>query len=76
MAPVLKVSTRTELREKWQDIIDVDAGRIATGDASIEEVGREIFAFILAVASGEKETWAQHWKLYNDLCLFNPAPVT
>ena len=76
MAPVLKVSTRTELKDKWPDIIDVDAGRIAAGEASIEAVGKEIFNRILAAASGEQETWAQKWKLYNDLCLFNPAPVT
>ena len=76
MAPVLKVSTRNELKERWPDIIDVNAGRIATGETTIEAVGQEIFNFILSVASGERESWAQHWKLYNDLCLFNPAPVT
>jgi len=73
---VLKVSTRNELKERWPDIIDVNAGRIATGETTIEAVGQEIFNFILSVASGERESWAQHWKLYNDLCLFNPAPVT
>ncbi|MSO00157.1 galactarate dehydratase [Bacillus paralicheniformis] len=75
MAPVLKVATRQSLSEDWRDLIDVNAGRIATGEASIEEVGWEIFKTILAVASGRK-TWAEHWGLSNDLCLFNPAPVT
>nr|WP_145650868.1 galactarate dehydratase [Bacillus paralicheniformis] len=75
MAPVLKVATRQSLSEDWGDLIDVNAGRIATGEASIEEVGWEIFKTILAVASGRK-TWAEHWGLSNDLCLFNPAPVT
>ncbi len=42
-APVIKVATRTELAERWRDLIDVNAGRIATGDATIEEVGWEIF---------------------------------
>ena len=56
--------------------MDVDAGRIATGEATIEEVGWEIFRLLLDVASGKKQTWAEHWKLHNDLCLFNPAPVT
>ena len=31
-APVIKVATRTELAERWSDLIDLDAGRIATGD--------------------------------------------
>ncbi|MDO0598887.1 galactarate dehydratase [Bacillus licheniformis] len=75
MAPVLKVATRQSLSEDWHDLIDVNAGRIATGEASIEEVGWEIFRTILDVASGRK-TWAEHWGLSNDLCLFNPAPVT
>ena len=39
MAPVIKVSTRTALAERWHDLIDVDAGRIATGEATIEDIG-------------------------------------
>ncbi|MDU2064113.1 MAG: galactarate dehydratase [Sporomusaceae bacterium] len=76
LVPVAKVGTRNFLAEQWPDLIDVNAGRIATCEATIEEVGWEIFRLILAVASGEKQTWAQKWELYNDLCLFNPAPVT
>lgn len=76
MAPVVKVASRTALAERWKDLIDVDAGSIATGGATIEEVGLRIFEFILDVASGRKQTWADHWGLHNDLALFNPAPVT
>lgn len=76
MVPVVKVSTRDFLQEQWPDLIDVNAGSIATGAATIEEVGWEIFRLILDVASGRKQTWAEHWGLHNDLCLFNPAPVT
>jgi len=75
LVPVVKVSSRTALAEKWHDLIDVDAGRIATGHATIEEVGWELFRFILAVASGKK-TWAEHWRLANALSPFNPGPVT
>jgi len=74
--PVLKVATRSELARRWHDLMDINAGRIADGDASIEDVGREMFEMLLAVASGEKKTWAEHWKLHNALVLFNPAPVT
>ena len=76
LVPVVKVSSRTALAERWPDLIDVDAGRIATGGATIEEVGWEIFRYILDVASGRKQTWADHWGLHNALALFNPGPVT
>ena len=76
MAPVIKVSTRTALAEQWYDLIDVDAGRIATGEASVEDVGWELFGLILDVASGRKKTWADRWGVHNALTLFNPAPVT
>ena len=73
--PVIKVATRTELAQRWHDLMDVDAGRIASGERSIDEVGWELFHLLLAVASGKK-TWAEHWKLHNALVLFNPAPIT
>lgn len=75
-APVIKVATRTELSRRWSDLIDLDAGRIATGEATIEETGWELFHLILDVASGRKKPWSDHWGLYNDLTLFNPAPIT
>ena len=76
MAPVVKVSTRTELAQRWPDLIDIDAGRIATGRASIEDLGWELFHYYLDVASGKKQTWAEQHKLHNDITLFNPAPIT
>jgi galactarate dehydratase len=76
MVPVIKVSSRTALAEKWPDLIDLDAGRIATGEASLEQVGWELFHMILDVASGGKRTWAEHWGLSNALLPFNPGPVT
>ncbi len=76
MAPVIKVSSRTELKNKWNNLIDVDAGNIPTGESTIEEVGQHIFELILEVASGQRKTWADHWGIANALCLFNPAPVT
>jgi len=33
--------------------MDINAGRIADGEAGVEEVGQEIFDFVLRVASGE-----------------------
>lgn len=75
-APVIKVSSRTNLKDNWKDLIDVNAGTIATGDSTIEEVGTELFHLIIDIASGRKKSWAEQYKLYNDLCIFNPAPIT
>ncbi|CAN5209950.1 galactarate dehydratase [soil metagenome] len=73
--PVVKVATRTDLARRWHDLMDVNAGRIADGSATIEDVGWELFRLLLDVASGRK-TWAEHHRLHNALVLFNPAPVT
>ena len=73
--PVIKVATRSDLARRWHDLMDVNAGRIAEGSATIEDMGWELFRLVLDVASGRK-TWAEHYKLANALALFNPAPVT
>ncbi|CDY74893.1 D-galactarate dehydratase [Caballeronia glathei] len=74
--PVIKVATRSDLARRWHDLMDVDAGTIATGKASIEDVGWELFRLMLEIASGRKKTCAETLKLHNALVLFNPAPVT
>ena len=76
MAPVIKVSTNSGLARRWPDLIDVDAGRIATAERTVEEVGWEIFSLVLEVASGRTKVWADHWGLHNEFALFNPGPVT
>jgi galactarate dehydratase len=74
--PVIKVATRTDLARRWHDLMDVNAGTIADGTQTIEEVGMAMFQMMLEVASGRQHTWAERWKLHNALVLFNPAPVT
>ncbi len=76
MAPVVKISTNTALSKRWHDLIDVDAGRIATSEAIIADVGWEIFQLILDVASGRRQVAADRLGLHNSLALFNPGPVT
>ena len=39
---------------RMQDNMDVNAGRIADGEATVASIGREIFDMILRVASGEQ----------------------
>lgn len=75
-APVIKVCSRNEMKEMWQDLIDVNAGSAATGEADISQVGTELFNKIIAVASGKEQSFAEKYQLHNDLCIFNPAPIT
>jgi altronate hydrolase len=52
-APSIKVATNTPLYNHMLGDMDINAGRVLEG-VPVEEVGREIFEKILAVASGEK----------------------
>jgi len=72
---VLKVATRSDLARRWHDLMDYDAGRIASGQWTLEQAGLAMFEQLLAIASGER-TWAERHGIVNDLVLFNPAPVT
>jgi galactarate dehydratase len=75
-APVIKVSSRTTMKEMWDDLIDVNAGIIAEGKETIQEVGLRLFTMIVDTAGGRHKPWAEQYKLYNDLSIFNPAPIT
>lgn len=73
--PVVKVSTRTALARQWFDLIDVDAGRLFDGIATIEEMAWDMFRFILDVAGGKKKTFAQRHGIRNRIALFYPGPL-
>jgi galactarate dehydratase len=76
MVPVIKVGSNSKLSKRWYDLIDLDAGQIAAGDKTIEEMGWELFHMILDVAGGKKKVDCDKLGLHNDLVLFNPGPVT
>lgn len=76
IAPVIKVCSRSEMKAHWFDLIDISAGEVATGEKTIAEVGTEIFNFILDVASGVKQPYSDQYGFHNDMCIFNPAPIT
>jgi altronate hydrolase len=59
IAPVIKISTNSELARSMQDIIDVDTGAIISGEKTIEEMGETILDSIVRVASGESQTKAE-----------------
>jgi galactarate dehydratase len=76
MAPVIKVASRSAIARAWLDLFDVDAGKIAEGRASMQDVGREIFRLIIDAASGRYRPWADRHGIRNDLTVFNPGPIT
>jgi altronate hydrolase len=52
--PVLKIATNTATWNRMRENMDVNAGPIAEGMKTIQEVGAEIFNLLLRVASGER----------------------
>ncbi|PUB30281.1 altronate hydrolase [Promicromonospora sp. AC04] len=52
--PSIKVATNTPMYSVMSEDMDVNAGVIVDGTATVAEVGRQIFDRILAVASGEQ----------------------
>lgn len=76
LAPVIKVCSRNNMKDMWADLIDINAGPIATGEATIADIGTKLFHEIVDVASGRKLCLAEKHQLHNDFTLFNPAPIT
>jgi altronate hydrolase len=54
IAPVVKVCANPDTFRRLADDMDVDAGRILEGRATLDEVGREIHELVLAVAEGRQ----------------------
>jgi altronate hydrolase len=52
--PVIKIATNTATFSRMRENMDVNAGRIADGEATVQQVGREIFHLMLEAASGRK----------------------
>ena len=53
LAPVIKIAANPHMYERLKDDMDVNAGRILSEGASVEEVGAEIFELVARVAEGE-----------------------
>ncbi|AUH33498.1 UxaA family hydrolase [Paracoccus tegillarcae] len=53
-SPSIKIATNSEMYGRMTEDMDVNAGRILSGEATVEEVGREIYELLLRIASGEK----------------------
>jgi altronate hydrolase len=50
--PVLKIASNSRIFRRMRDNMDIDAGAIADGQATVESTGREIFQAILEIAAG------------------------
>jgi altronate hydrolase len=59
IAPVVKLSTNSDLARRMHDIIDVDTGAVVAGDKTIEQMGESILDLTIRVASGEIRTKAE-----------------
>jgi altronate hydrolase len=59
VAPVVKISTNSDLARRMQDIIDIDTGSIISSERTIEEMGEAILESVIQVASGEVRTKAE-----------------
>jgi altronate hydrolase len=52
ISPVIKVCANPETYQHLAEDMDVNAGRVLTGEATLEQVGREIVDLVLQVANG------------------------
>lgn len=59
IAPVVKLSTNSNLAQRMHDIIDLDTGAVITGEKTIEQMGEAILDRVVQVASGEVRTKAE-----------------
>jgi altronate hydrolase len=59
IAPVIKVSSNTELAERMPDIIDVDTGGVIRGQETVDQAGSRLLELMVQVASGDTLTKAE-----------------
>jgi altronate dehydratase large subunit len=53
LAPVIKIAANPHMFVRLGEDMDVNAGRVLSGEATLEEVGQEIFDLVQAVAAGQ-----------------------
>jgi len=53
ITPVIKICANPDTYRRMADDMDVDAGKILEGRATLDKVGREIFDLVLRTAAGE-----------------------
>ena len=66
-APTVKISSNTPLYEKKKNWIDFNAGQVLE-NKTIDELSKELYDYVLKVASGEKVLSEVHG--YHDFAIF------
>jgi altronate hydrolase len=61
VAPVIKISTNSQLAERMADIIDFNAGGIVSGETSIPRCAEHLLDLCIEVASGNRLTKAEEF---------------
>ncbi len=59
IAPVIKLSTNSDLAQRMHDIIDIDTGPVVAGEKTIDQMGEAILDLVIRVANGEVRTKAE-----------------
>src|SRR5690242_2771962 len=59
IAPVVKISTNSDLARRMGDIIDIDTGGVISGEKTIEQTGEAILDYVIRVANGDVRTKAE-----------------
>ncbi len=72
--PVLKVCGNPHTYQRMEHDMDLNAGRIITGQASIEQVGEEAFAAILKLLSG-RQTKNETLGYHSSIDIYTMGPV-
>ncbi len=72
--PVIKICGNPNTYERMIHDMDLNAGRIITGEKTIEEVGEEAFALLLRVLNGEY-TKNEAIKYFNSIDIYTMGPV-
>ena len=70
--PVVKVATTSDLARRWHDLMDLNAGTHRRRQATIEEIGWELFRLLLEVASGRSARAPSSWRCTTRWCSSTP----
>jgi len=61
ICPVIKITSNDDTYRKLPEDMDFNAGKLLSGQSSIDSLGEEFLDKVVAVASGQK-TWSEKWK--------------
>ncbi len=59
VSPVLKLSSNTALYNRMNDIVDISAGTVISGEDDIQTMGEKVLSYIIEVASGRVDSKAE-----------------